>query len=304
MRLGLVLGEMWAGLRSNVAMAFSIVLVTFISMTFVGVAALLQLQISEMKSYWFDRAQVVVYLCTDYSSDVFCPAGVVTQDQKDNINLALSSQALSPYVADYFFESHEDAFKKFSEEFSDSPALSFITPEQLNEAYWVNLVDPERSDLIVESFSGTPGVEEVRDQRGYLDQIFAFLNLGSLAAAAIAAVMLLSATLLIATTIRLSAFSRRREIGIMRLVGASSFSIQIPFVLEGVLAATVGSALAVVGNLYIVDSLVAQYIAPQLPFTSFVGVEQALSIAPYILISGVILASLASAVSIRRYLKN
>lgn len=304
MRLGLVLGEMWAGLRSNVAMAFSIVLVTFISMTFVGVAALLQLQISEMKSYWFDRAQVVVYLCTDYSSDVFCPAGVVTQDQKDNINLALSSQALSPYVADYFFESHEDAFKKFSQEFSDSPALSFITPEQLNEAYWVNLVDPERSDLIVESFSGTPGVEEVRDQRGYLDQIFAFLNLGSLAAAAIAAVMLLSATLLIATTIRLSAFSRRREIGIMRLVGASSFSIQIPFVLEGVLAATVGSALAVVGNLYIVDSLVAQYIAPQLPFTSFVGVEQALSIAPYILISGVILASLASAVSIRRYLKN
>lgn len=285
-------------------MAFSIVLVTFISMTFVGVAALLQLQINEMKSYWFDRAQVVVYLCTDYSSDVFCPAGVVTQDQKDNINLALSSQALSPYVADYFFESHEDAFKKFSEEFSDSPALSFITPEQLNEAYWVNLVDPERSDLIVESFSGTPGVEEVRDQRGYLDQIFAFLNLGSLAAAAIAAVMLLSATLLIATTIRLSAFSRRREIGIMRLVGASSFSIQIPFVLEGVLAATVGSALAVVGNLYIVDSLVAQYIAPQLPFTSFVGVEQALSIAPYILISGVILASLASAVSIRRYLKN
>lgn len=304
MRLGLVLGEMWAGLRSNVAMAFSIVLVTFISMTFVGVAALLQLQISEMKSYWFDRAQVVVYLCTDYSSDVFCPAGVVTQDQKDNINLALSSQALSPYVADYFFESHEDAFKKFSEEFSDSPALSFITPEQLNEAYWVNLVDPESSDLIVESFSGTPGVEEVRDQRGYLDQIFAFLNLGSLAAAAIAAVMLLSATLLIATTIRLSAFSRRREIGIMRLVGASSFSIQIPFVLEGVLAATVGSALAVVGNLYIVDSLVAQHIAPQLPFTSFVGVEQALSIAPYILISGVILASLASAVSIRRYLKN
>ena len=90
----------------------------------------------------------------------------------------------------------------------------------------------------------------------------------------------------------------------MRLVGASNFSIQIPFVLEGVVAATIGSVLAVVGNIYIVDSLVAQYIAPQLPFTSFVGVDQALSIAPYILVSGVILATLASAVSIRRYLKN
>ena len=304
MKLGLVLEEMWAGLRSNIAMAFSIVLVTFISMTFVGVAALLQLQINEMKSYWFDRAQVVVYLCTDYSSELACPAGAVTQDQKDSVDQVLRSQALAPYVADYFFESHDDAFKKFSEEFSDSPALSFIAPEQLNEAFWVNLVDPERSDLIVESFSGTPGVEEVRDQRGYLDQIFAFLNFGSIAAAAIAAVMLLSATLLIATTIRLSAFSRRKEIGIMRLVGASNFSIQIPFVLEGVVAATIGSVLAVVGNIYIVDSLVAQYIAPQLPFTSFVGVDQALSIAPYILVSGVILATLASAVSIRRYLKN
>lgn len=304
MRLGLVLKEMWAGLKSNIGMAFSIVLVTFISMTFVGVAALLQLQINEMKSFWFDRAQVVVYLCTDYSSELACPAGSATLEQKDNVDLALKSASLAPYVADYFFESHDDAFKKFSEEFSDSPAISFIAPEQLNEAFWVNLVDPERSDLLVESFSGTPGVEEVRDQRGYLDQIFAFLNLGSLAAAAIAAVMLLSATLLIATTIRLSAFSRRKEIGIMKLVGASNFSIQIPFVLEGVIAATIGSVIAVIGNLYIVDTLVAQYIAPQLPFTSFVGVEQALGIAPYILISGVILATLASAVSIRRYLKN
>lgn len=304
MKIGLILREMWAGLRSNIAMAFSIVLVTFISMTFVGVAALLQLQINEMKSFWFDRAQVVVYLCTDYSSELACPAGAVTLDQKNSVALALSSRGLAPYVANYYFESHDDAFKKFSEEFSDSPALSFISPEQLNEAFWVNLVDPERSDLIVESFSGTSGVEEVRDQRGYLDQIFAFLNLGSLAAASIAAVMLLSATLLIATTIRLSAFSRRKEISIMRLVGASNFSIQIPFVLEGIVAATVGSALAVVGNFYVVDTLVAEYIAPQLPFTSFVGVDQALSIAPFILISGVILAILASTFSIRRYLKN
>lgn len=304
MNLGFVFQEMWAGLRSNLAMAFSIVLVTFISMTFVGVAALLQMQITEMKNYWFDRAQVVVYLCTEYSSELACPAGAVTEEQKARVGDQLASDNLAPYVADYFFESHQDAFEKFQTEFDDSSALSFITPEQLNEAYWVNLVDPERSDLIVESFSGMPGVEEVRDQRGYLDQIFLFLNIGSLAAAGIAGVMLISATLLISTTIRLSAFSRRKEIGIMRLVGASNFSIQLPFILEGILAATLGSILAVVGNYFIVDSLVGQYLAPQLPFTSFVGVDQALATAPLILVSGVILATLASGVSIRRYLKN
>ena len=304
MNLGFVLQEMWTGLKSNLSMVFSIILVTFISMTFVGVAALLQLQINEMKSYWFDRAQVVVYLCTDYSSELACPTGAVTEDQIQRVGLQLESAALAPYVSDYYFESHEDAYKKFAQEFADSSALGFIAPEQLNEAYWVNLVDPERSDLIVESFLGMPGVEEVRDQRGYLDQIFVFLNIGSLAAAAVAGVMLISATLLIATTIRLSAFSRRREISIMQLVGASNFSIQIPFILEGIVAAAIGAGLAIAGNYFLVDTLVGEYLAPSLPFTSFVGVDQALGIAPYILLSGVILASLASAVSIRRYLKN
>ena len=304
MNFGFVLQEMWAGLKSNVAMVFSIVLVTFISLTFVGVAALLQLQISEMKSYWYDRAQVVVYLCTDYSSELSCPAGAVTDDQKNSVGTQLASPGLTPYVSDFYFESHQDAYEKFSEEFSDSSALAFISPEQLNEAYWVNLVDPERSDLIVESFSGMPGVEEVRDQRGYLDQIFLILNIGSLSAAAIAGVMLLSATLLISTTIRLSAFSRRREIGIMRLVGASKFSIELPFILEGIIAAVLGAVLAIGGNYFIVDTLVAEYLAPQLPFTSFVGVAQVIEVAPYLLMSGVILATLASGISIRRYLKN
>jgi cell division transport system permease protein len=303
MNLGFIFQEMWAGLKSNLAMAFSIVLVTFISMTFVGVAALLQLQINEMKSYWFDRAQVVVYLCTEYSSELVCPAGSATQEQIEKVSEQLSSASLAPYVSDFYFESHEEAFEKFREEFADSSALSFITPEQLNEAYWVNLDNPEQSGLIVESFSGMPGVEEVRDQRGYLDQIFLFLNIGSLASAVIAGVMLLSATLLISSTIRLSAFSRRREIGIMRLVGASKFSIQIPFVLEGVIAATLGSGIAILGNYFLVDTLVAEYLAPQLPFTSFIGADQVLTLAPVILLSGVILSTLASGISIRRYLK-
>jgi cell division transport system permease protein len=303
MNLGFVLGEMWAGLKSNLAMVFSIVLVTFISMTFVGVSALLQLQINEMKSFWYDRAQVVLYLCTDYSSELACPAGAVTEAQKRLVSAQLTSTGLNPYVTEFYFESHQDAYDKFSEEFADSSALAFITPEQLNEAYWVNLVDPERSDVILEAFSGVPGVEEVRDQRGYLDQIFLFLNIGSLAAAGIAAVMLVSATLLIATTIRLSAFSRRREIGIMRLVGASNFSIQLPFVLEGILAASLGAVFAIAGNYFIVDVLVAEYLAPQLPFTSFIGLDSVWLVAPYLVLGGVILATLASGFSIRRYLR-
>jgi cell division transport system permease protein len=167
----------------------------------------------------------------------------------------------------------------------------------------VNLVDPEQSALISETFSGVEGVEEVRDQRGYLDQIFAFLNAGSLAAAGIAVVMLISAALLVSTTIRLSAISRRREIGIMRLVGASNFSIQLPFVLEGIVAALIGSLLASGAIASVVQFLVQDFLAVRLPFTSFVSMTDALLVLPYVVLGGVILAALASGISIRRYLK-
>jgi len=303
MNLGFVLSEMWAGIKSNISMVISIVLVTFISLTFVGVAALLQLQVNEMKSYWYDRAQVAIYLCTDFSPEASCPLGAATDEQKVNVKKQLQSPAIAPYVEEFFFESNQDAYDKFVAEFADSSVAEFIAPEQLNEAYWVNLVDPSKSDLLSESFSGLDGVEEVRDQRGYLDQIFAFLNVGSLAAAGIAGIMLLSATLLIATTIRLSAFSRRREISIMRLVGASNFSIQLPFVLEGIVATVVGGLLAGGATIAIVQYLITDFLALELPFTSFVGINEALLVAPYLVLAGVILAALASGVSIRRYLK-
>ena len=303
MNPGFVLGEMWAGLRSNVSMVISIILVTFISLTFVGVAALLQLQIGEMKNYWYDKAQVAIYLCTDYSPEDVCPVGAATDEQKAAVKQQLESAALAPYIEESYFETHEAAYEKFSEEFADSSVLEFIKPEQLNEAYWVNLVDPTQSQLVSEGFEGLDGVEEVRDQRGYLDQIFGFLNIGSLAAAGIAGVMLLSATLLIATTIRLSAFSRRREIGIMRLVGASNFSIQLPFVLEGIFAATIGAVLSVGAIIGLTEFVVADLLASSLPFTSLVGTAEALTVAPILLATGVILATLASGFSIRRYLK-
>lgn len=284
-------------------MVVSIILVTFISLTFVGIAALLQLQIGQMKNYWYDKAQVAVYLCTDYSPEAACPLGEANQEQIDAISSQLNSELLTPYIETYYFETHEQAYEKFIDQFEGSSVIGFITAEQLNQAFWVNLIDPEQSSLISETFSGVEGVEEVRDQRGYLDQIFAFLNAGSLAAAGIATVMLISAALLVSTTIRLSAISRRREIGIMRLVGASNFSIQLPFVLEGITAALIGSVMASGAIAAVVQFLVQDFLAVRLPFTSFVGLADAMLVLPYVVVGGVILAALASGISIRRYLK-
>jgi cell division transport system permease protein len=302
MRIGLVLGEAANGLRRNASMVVSVVLVTFISLTFVGTAALLQLQIAQMKNFWYDRAQVAVYLCTTVSTAAGCTDGEATEEQKAAIEDQLNSPTLKPFIDEFYFEDHEQAFANFQDQFEGTPAADYVTPEVLNETFWVNLVDPSESAVLVESLAGLAGVEQVFDQRNYLDQIFDVLNAASYTAIAVAAIMLVAAALLIATTIRLSAFSRRRELGIMRLVGASNRFIQTPFVLEGIFAGLIGSLLAGGAVVAIVYFFVQGYLADNLSFT-FVGVNDALLVVPLLVVVGVLLAAVSAGITITRYLR-
>ena len=303
MKLGYVFGEVAQGLKRNLSMVVSIILVTFLSLSFVGTAALLQLQIGQMKNYWYERAQVAVYLCSEYSPAEACPQGEASADVKTAIEGKLKDSTLSPYVEKYYFLNHDEALKQFQEEFKDNTITNYVTADQLNETFWVKLKNPTDGAIITQSFTGVAGVEEVRDQRSYLDQIFSILNTASLAAIGIAVVMLFSSILLISTTIRQSAFSRRREIGIMRLVGASNFYIQLPFIIEGVAAAAIGSILAGGTVIAIVQFFVQGYLAQSLPFTNFVSLGTAFSLVPLIFGLGVLLAAIASIVAIRRYLR-
>lgn len=302
MRIGLVLSEAANGLRRNASMVVSVILVTFISLTFVGTAALLQLQIGQMKGYWYDRAQVAVYLCTDVSGGA-CTSGEATEEQIAAVEAQLASDTLAPFVDRVEFETHEQAYENFQQQFAGTPAADYVTPEVLNQTFWVNLVDPSQSDVIAEALAGMAGVEQVVDQRRYLDQIFDVLNAASYTAIAVAVIMLVAAVLLIATTIRLSAFSRRRELGIMRLVGASNRFIQTPFVLEGVFAALIGSLLAGGAVVAIVRFFVQGYLADRLTFTSFVDLGDAMLVVPLLVVVGIVLAAISAAIAISRYLK-
>jgi len=303
MRLGLVLSEVGQGLRRNLSMVISVVLVTFISLTFVGAAILLQMQITQMKSYWFDRAQVAVYLCTEFTSLGGCDQQAATPDQVALVQSQLDGDVLAPFIDTFFFETQDQAYERFQEEFAGQAVADLITPELSTPAFWVNLVDPTQSAILSDALGGLAGVESIVDQRSYLDQIFDILNASSLTAIGIASLMLVAAALLIATTIRLSAFSRRREIGIMRLVGASNRFIQTPFIIEGVVAALIGSVLAGFAVVGIVQFFVQGYLADTLPLTSFVGLSDALLVVPILLGAGALLAALSANVAITRYLR-
>ena len=304
MRLGLVLGEAANGLRRNISMVISVILVTFISLTFVGAAVLLQFQIGQMKDYWYDRAQVAVYLCTDSENSGNCTEQEATPEQIQQVQDALEAPTLAAYVEKFEFESHDQAYANFQDQFSDSVYAGFVTPDLLNESFRVNLVNPDQADVIIESLSGLPGVESVVDQRSYLDQIFAVLNAASYTAIGLAVLMLIAAVLLIATTIRLSAFSRRRELGIMRLVGASNRFIQTPFILEGVFAALIGSLLAGGAIVAIVHFFVQGYLTKTLgPSTTLVGLSDAVLVVPILIVLGGVLAAASAGFAINRYLK-
>jgi len=306
MRLGLVFGEAASGLRRNISMVISVVLVTFISLTFVGAAILLQMQIGQMKGYWYDRAQVAVFMCTPIDNTGNCTGEEATDDQIAEVEAQLKSETIAPFIEKFEFETHEQAFENFQSQFSDSPLADFATPDQLPESFRINLVDPTQADVLTESLSGLAGVESVEDQKRYLDQIFAVLNAASYTAVGLASLMLIAAVLLIATTIRLSAFSRRRELGIMRLVGASNRFIQTPFILEGVFAAVIGSVLAGGAIFAIVQFFVKGYLVDVLGPTTgatLVGIDEAIIVVPILVVIGGILAAASAGFAINRYLK-
>ena len=303
MRVGLVLSEALSGLRRNASMVISVVLVTFVSLTFVGAAILMQMQIGLMRDFWQDRAQVAVYMCTSISQSDTCTDGVATTDQIAEVQAKLDSDALKPLVRNLRFENRDEAYQNALALLGDEYA-SILTPDQINETFWINLVDQRQSEAIVEAFQGMQGVEQVKDQLQYLQPLFSALTVATYIAVGIAALMLIAAALLIATTIRLSAFARRRELGIMRLVGASNRFIQTPFVLEGVFAALLGSVLASGAVWLGVQFGVNGYLRERVDFVStWVGAGDVAIVIPVLIVIGVALAALSAGFAIRRWLQ-
>jgi cell division transport system permease protein len=301
MRLGLILSEVGQGFRRNLSMVVSVVLVTFISLTFFGSAILLQMQIGEMKGFWYDRAEVTVFMCIEVIPG--CDGAEATQEQIDAVAAQLEGDTLGQFVDKVTFETREEAFARFQDEFAGSSVLEIATIDSIAADFRIKLSNPDDSDIIIDSVSGMPGVDEVRDERALLQPIFDVMNAASYTAVGIASLMLVAAVLLISTTIRLSAFSRRRELAIMRLVGASNRFIETPFILEGVLASLIGSVLASGAVVAVVHFFVGGYLTERFTDYTFVGLDEAFLVAPIIIGVGALLAALSASVAIRRYLK-
>ena len=299
MSVPFILGEIWVALRRNVSMSVSVALVTMVSVLFLGLGVLSQRQVDTMKDYWYDRVQVSIFLCTAKSDLPNCSTGAVTDPQRQALRSQLD--AMRPLVKDVFPESQQQAYDRLKAQYRDSATYREITPAQMPESFRVQLSDPARYDVITSAFRGAPGVGDVQDQRRILDPLFNVLRGLSFGALGLAALMVLCSVLLVATTIRQTAFSRRRETGIMRLVGASALNIQLPFILETLIATAVGSALAV-GALWALVRYGIGYLGGQLPI-SFITTADLWAVAPWLVGTAAALSILTAWLTLRRYLR-
>jgi cell division transport system permease protein len=299
MRLQFILSEIWVGLRRNLSMATSVALVTMVSVLFLGLGVLAQRQVDTMKEYWYDRVQVSIFLCTAKSNQPNCTTGAVTGAQRTEIRSQLT--AMKPLVKNVFLESQQEAYTHLKEQVKDSASYRDIKPEQMPESFRVQLSDPTKYSVITSSFIGAPGVGDVQDQRRILDPLFNVLRGLSFGALALAGLMVLCSILLVGTTIRQMAFSRRRETGIMRLVGASAFIVQLPFILETLFATIVGSALAT-GVLWVLVRYGIGYLDKQVSI-KFITTADVWWVTPRVVVATAGLAIVTAWFTLRRHLR-
>jgi cell division transport system permease protein len=300
MRFSFVRSEVANGLRRNFTMTVALIVSVAVSLALVGAALLMRAQVDRMKGYWYDKIEVSIFLCGSNSVAFTC-TGTVTEAQRANIEAVLGS--LAPTVQEIFYESSQDAYVKFQEQFAGSAILANISPDALPESFRVKLDDPANFEKVATALQSVQGVESIQDQRQLLDRFFQILKGLQSFAIAIAVAMLFVTVLLVMNTIRVSAFARRRETSIMRSVGASNISIRLPFILEAVVASVIGSMLASAGILATKYWVIDARLAPNLTFIPFITWSQVLAIVPVLFLAGVGIAVIASSITLRRYLR-
>ena len=301
MQLRYVFSELGQGLRRNLSMHLAVILTLFVSLTLVGLGVLLNAQAKKAEDHFGSLLQVTVFLCNDAATSPNC-TGEVTAAQKAAVIKVVKD---NPEVSSYHTESKQEAYDKAKELFSEEylSRVDSFGPQSMKESVWIDLKDAQEYQGVLSAVQGLDGVSHVRDQRAVLKPIYATIDALKYGAIGIAAFLILAALMLVANTIRLAAFARRREIGIMRLVGASSLYISLPFLLEALVTALVGVVLAGAALGTFMWFGVQEGIRSSINFMPWIGLPEYLTALLWIAILGPLLTLVPTLVLTRKYLK-
>ncbi|MEJ7774573.1 MAG: permease-like cell division protein FtsX [Nocardioidaceae bacterium] len=302
MQLRYVFTELRQGLRRNISMHIAVVLTLFVSLTLVGLGVLLNQQADRAAERWGNALQITVYLCRDNDPNPTC-LNSASEPEKTAIEEVIDA---NPEVKSHYIESRAEAFEKTKELFGDEVfegPNAALTEDDMAESFWITLEDPDEYEGISSAVVGLDGVARIQDLRDSVGPILASIDAMMKGSLAFAAFLVVAALLLVANTIRLAAFARRKEIAIMRLVGASTLYISLPFLLEAIVTAVLGVALAAGALAALMQYGVIEELSTSLEFIPWVGWPEYTVALLSIAIVGPVLTLLPTLLLTRKYVK-
>lgn len=301
MRAQFVFGEVWIGLRRNLTMTVALIVVVAISLSLLGTGLLFVKQVNHTRALWQSKVELSIYLCDNNPLSPQCTKnGPATASQTQQIQATLRKL---PQVVDVTFQSQDANLKQFKKEFAYDPVfIDSVLPGDIPASFQVKLKNAQ-SDAgpVTAAVTGMPGVDSVGDDSSILQNFYKLLDGARNAVIVVAIILIIAAILLVANTIRLSAFNRRRETAIMRLVGASNFYVQLPFLVEGMIAGLFGWLVAVgllAGAKAGLDGLQNYF-----PFHAQLSVGDLVEVIVVTMLIGLLLCGTTSFLTLRRYLR-
>jgi cell division transport system permease protein len=282
--------ETFQGLKRNGLVAFAAVSTAFIALFLLGFALLARREANLLIQWANADVEVSVYLQDNISPDVQTHIGSMLQGM--------------PEVSNVQFESKEQAFLRAKNVIfkNQQDIIKNISPDALPASYRVKLHDPTQFRVVDARLQGQPGIDKIVDSRDYLVRLNALTAVFRVGVLVVAVLMLVAAAALIGNTVRMAVFARRKEIGIMRLVGATNWHIRLPFLIEGIIEGLLGGAAAILA-LFIIKVSFFEDISQKLRFLPWVGTPDVIATIPVLLIAGVLVASGASLFAMRRFLE-
>jgi cell division transport system permease protein len=295
-RFGFLLNEVLTGLRRNVTMTAAMILTTAISIGLFGGGLLVVRLADNSREIYLDRVETQVFLTDDISANDTTCASAPCKALRDKIEARQDVKSVR-FVNRQ--DAYNDAIKKFPE-FKDVAGK-----DSFPASFIVKLNNPEQHAEFDAAMQGQPGVRSILNEKDLIDRLFAVLNGLRDAAFAVALVQAVGAILLIANMVQVAAYTRRTEIGIMRLVGASRWYTQLPFLVEAMLAASIGVAIAVLGLMLVralfLDNALSQFYQAHL--IAKVDYADILYISPWLFLLGVSMAAVTGYFTLRLYIR-
>lgn len=296
--------ETASGLRRNGVVAFAAMSTAFIALFLFGLALLIARQFDLVIEAWTGNVEVAVYLQD--------PASPETVTRVQGILADL------PVVTDVEYWDKDRTCEQYEKLFANQPAfLENVNCRQtIPTSLRVGLSDPSRFDTITAALScqtrigedgspeqvcATPGILRVSDFSALLDRLVVITRVLSIGVLSIALIMLISAIFLVANTLRMGLFARRKEIGIMRLVGATNWRIRVPFLIEGLVETVLGAAAAVF-TLFLVKVVFIDRLREKVQFFPLIKNSDVLAVAPWIVLAAAVVAVIAGTIGMRRFL--